>query len=91
MSIDFNNKGNFSFNKTDSIQLSDVVEKEKGGCTLYDKIWNRKYLIGIFLAFCFWRNRYYSTKLEFPVSESLKKGNNFTVMQFNKSNANQNL
>lgn len=91
MSNDLNKKEDSkSFNKSDSSELSNEAHKEKeAGCTLYERLWKRKYLIGSVLAILFWRNRYYSTKFEWPISKSLK--NNMKNSPFTKSKAYENL
>ena len=61
-----------SFNKEESLKFSVMLEKEKE-LTLLQRTWNRKYLIGFILALSFFRNRYYSTKFEWPLSQSFKK------------------
>jgi hypothetical protein len=61
-----------SFNKEESLRFSVRLEKEKE-YTILERIWNRKYLIGFILALSFFRNRYYSTKFEWPLLQSTKQ------------------
>ena len=59
------------------ISKSEAVQ----GCSLYQKLWNRRYLIGTILVFSFWRNRYYSLRLQWPNSGTLKNTKNFKISQ----------
>jgi len=72
-----------------NIENLDRVEISKSkadeGCNLYQKSWNRRYLIGTILAFSLWRNRYYSFRLQWPVSGTLKNSKNLNISQIKKS------
>ena len=79
-------KSSESFNKEDYLIYSVKLEKEKE-CTLLQRIWDRKYLIGFILALSLFRNKYYSAKFEWPLSQSFKKTKDLKI-KFNKTIAN---
>ncbi len=82
---------NDSINKESLERVESSKLQKDQGCTIYQKLWTRRYLIGFILAFSFWRNRYYSIKLEWPVSEALKKTKHLTRRQVYQASIKENI